>query len=416
MLKSMLAKENWDVLRGIATASMFDSSTARQLLGIMTRMHDESAADLTENMIEIDIEASYSINLGLRDELLSAVSVLRQTYIEDAHTLKRTLKRFIARSKSFEAGTYISTHVDDDDFNPVVAYNLLDEAVNASVILDADVLDYQHAQAPDAPTRSGVIGFGFSEKMDQYLDGGTANGELALYVAPAGVGKTSFLWGSMAAAARAGKQCLGITLEINSNKCVQRVDQWLTGMDKTGLVSHPVAAIRERERLAGKIWVKDWTAQQPTVDDIRALVLQMRQRGQAVDYLMIDYLELVRPEYMNHKNPRFNYSMVAKAVRAMAKELNIPVVSAWQTNRGGASKYVLSKEDIGEDWGIIKIADIAMGLNQTAEELKDKIMRVNILKQRESTNRNLAMLRCDLDRMIMRDVEFVPEPEVEAVA
>jgi len=416
LLKTMMVKENWSALRGIATPDTFDSSTARALLKIMDRMHWETTEDLHLGMVRLDIDASFQIKLEYRDELFSALDELEDIDIGDPDALKRILKRFIARDRSLKAGTYLATHVEDDDFDPSIPYAMLEEAVNASVVLDADVIDLHTAQSPADPTRTGVIGFGFSDELDKLLDGGTANGELSLYVAPSGVGKTSFLWGSLAYAASRGRACLGITLEINSRKCIQRVDQWLTGMDKYELAANPFAALKKREGLAGKVWIKDWTARQPTVDDIRALILQMRQRGQAVDYVMIDYMELVRPDHFNINQVRHGYSQIAKSLRVMSKALDVPVVSAWQTNRGGADKHVLSKTDVGEDWGVIKIADIALGLNQNAEELQQKIMRVNILKQRESTARSLVTMRCDLDRMVIKRPDVITDPEVEEVA
>jgi replicative DNA helicase len=268
------------------------------------------------------------------------------------------------------------------------------------------VLDFAMAGSPAEPTRTGVIGLGICDELDAFLDGGTANGELAMYVAPAGVGKTSYLWASTAYAASKGRNVLGITLEINARKCVQRVDQWLTKLDKYTLIANPFIAIKKREELQGKVYIKDWTAAAPTVDDIRALVLQMRQKGQPVDYLMIDYMELIRPDHFNINQVRHGYSQIAKSLRSLAKELDVVVLTAWQTNRAGADKHVLSKTDVGEDWGVIKIADIAIGLNQNAEELRDKQMRVNILKQRESTARNLVTLKCDLDRMIIHRIDL----------
>ena len=411
-LRAMMVKEHWEVLRSLVTSESIDDTTGRQLLNIINRLQEESASDITVEQMRMDIEASYKLKLDVQEELFCALVEVGAAQVQDVQLLKSTIKRFITRDKSLRAAQYIGSHIDDDGYDPSMPFHMLEDAVNSSVVLDAEVEDYATAGSPSEPTRTGVTRLGCSRALDEKLDGGTAAGELTIYVAPAGVGKTSFLWNSVAKAAESGRNVLGITLEINSRKCVQRIDQSLTGMDKFELISAPFVALEKREQLTGKIWIKDWCARQPTVDDIRALVLQMRQRGQAVDYLMIDYMELVRPEFYNIRNPRFNYSQVAKALRALAAELSIPVVTAWQTNRGGADKHILNKTDIGEDWGVIKIADIAIGLNQNVEELREKTMRVNILKQRESTNRDIVTLYCDLDRMKILDIADYREEEV----
>ena len=415
LLRSMFGKESFEILRALVNEDTLDSSVSRALLKIITRMHGETVGDLQFGAVRLDIQSSFRIKVDVMEELLRSLDKVEAADIIDADTLKRTTKRFIARDRTMKAMAYLGGHVDDDDFDPAPALTLLDEAVNASVIMDADVEDYSQAGSPSEPTRTGVIGLGVSDDLDRFLDGGTANGELTMYVAPAGVGKTSFLWKSAAHAATKGRNVLGITLEINSAKCVQRVDQALTGLDKYTLVAQPFFALEKREELKGKIWIKDWTALSPTVDDIRALILQMRQKDQPVDYLMVDYMELVRPDYFNINQVRHGYSQIAKSLRRLAKELDMPVVTAWQTNRAAADKHVLSKTDVGEDWGVVKVADIAVGLNQNSEELRDKIMRVNILKQRESTARNLVTLECDLDRMIVRPISMAADTEPEEV-
>lgn len=88
------------------------------------------------------------------------------------------------------------------------------------------------------------------------------------------------------------------------------------------------------------------------------------------------------------------------------------MASAWQAKRLAMGKHYLEKDDIGEDWGIVKNADILVGLNQNPQELRDKIMRVNIIKQRESTCRDTMNLYADLDRMIVKEHSSIEEKEV----
>jgi hypothetical protein len=85
--------------------------------------------------------------------------------------------------------------------------------------------------------------------------------------------------------------------------------------------------------------------------------------------------------------------------------LDMPIVTAWQVNREGARKTdaLLSKEDISESWDVVMIADQIIGLNQNDAERQSKRMVVNIIKQRESTERSAYTLYCDLDRLVVRD-------------
>lgn len=401
VLRSILEKENWETLQSILKEDTFPEPETARLYTIIRRLHGEDSSDITISRLEMDIGVSFvtSEQLTMRDALLTAVGSIGRVNPEKATALKATLQRFISKSKALEAAYEIVKHNDDEDFDPAGPLAMLQEAVDLQSTLNITVSSFADAPPPGAETRKGVIGLGFSEEFDNALDGGIAEGEQAIILAPSGVGKTSFMWSAAAHAAWQGANVLGVSLEINEAKCFQRLDQSNTGMDKYELSANPMRAMSKRKGMPGEVWVQDWSHMTVTVDDLRLLVLQMRSRGMPVDYLMLDYMELVHPKVVNRNNPRFNYSQVSKDLRAVSNELGLRLLTAWQTNRAAADKHVLSKTDVGEDWGIVKNADIIIGLNQNPVELKDKIMRINILKQREGTRRDYANLHCDLDRM-----------------
>jgi replicative DNA helicase len=248
-----------------------------------------------------------------------------------------------------------------------------------------------------------VTSLGISDSLDAHLCGGVGAGELLIYLAPPSRGKTSFLWATGAAAAAQVRNVLGITLELSARKCVRRVDQWLSKFTQSELISQPLFVSGARKGVEGKLYFKDWSYTGITVDDIKALVTRMRQRGEKIDYLLVDYLELVKPVKYNRHAERHNWSQTAQDLRALAVDLQIPVITAWQVNREGSEQHVLSARDVSECWDVVKHADIILGLNQNAAEMAERVMRVNVIKQRESTDRPQVYLHCDMDRMIIRD-------------
>jgi len=155
----------------------------------------------------------------------------------------------------------------------------------------------------------------------------------------------------------------------------------------------------------GKFFVKDWSHAKVTVDDIKALVRRIEAKGDKLDALVVDYLELLAPTRNNRHGERFNFSQVAKDLRALANELKIPIITAWQVNRAGYEKYVISAVDVSECWDIVKHADIIVGLNQSDEERDNKMLRINIIKQRESTARPMESYESDLDCMLIREAK-----------
>jgi replicative DNA helicase len=231
---------------------------------------------------------------------------------------------------------------------------------------------------------------------------------MMIWLAPPGVGKTSLLINQGVEMAKAGSKVLHITLEINKAKCRQRVDQKLTGLTNAERLGKPKLVVEARKALTksgGEFYIKDWCSRNVTCDDIRTLVRNMRAQGEEVDTVCVDYLELMAPSKINRHGERFNFSLVAKEMRRLANELGIKLITAWQVNRVGADKHIIGKTDVSECWDIVKHADIIMGLNQNEKELEGHILRVNIIKQRESTARPLEYYYSDLDRMVIYELD-----------
>lgn len=415
ILRALMVRENWDTLSQLLNDKWFASTIARRLFNLLAGIHAQSTTSVLPAEFKAFIIASINKETEYRNELLAHVDEIATYDIPETPALRRIIKRFYARSLSLEAAQYIAANVDEESYDPSIPGGLLTRATEMSVSLDSDVVTYENALQPDEIVRSGVIGYGFSDTFDGYLDGGKGPGELSIYMAVSGVGKTSMLLLDAMNAAKLGKNVLYVTKEINKNKCVQRLDQCLTNMDKNEMTANPAKVMAARKAVPGDIWIKDWSHTRTTVADIRALILQMKQRGENVDFLIVDYMELLEPEVYNKAAPRLNFTVVVKDLRALANELWIPISTAWQANRAASNKMYLSKEDAGEDWNVIKTADIVIGLNQNQEELKDKIMRINVIKQRESTCRAVINLYADLDRMIIREHSAYDEEEAENV-
>jgi len=399
ILRSLMVRDNWDTLSTVIAQDMFDTTASRRLYTFIGGMHEESTSNLSLSNLKLTVHATLKTQTGFRDEIEDIINHMAELDDIDTHTLHRVVRRFCARSLSMKAIEYVAAHMDDENYDPSVPGGLLTKASELGLSIDDDVVDYSEDLPPNENVRSGVLGYGFSEKFDGYLDGGKGKGELSIYVSISGVGKTSMLLLDASHAAKLGKNVLYITREINKNKCVQRLDQCYTHMDKYALTANAQSVMNMRSKVPGKIWIKDWSHRPTTVADIRALLLKMAQAGKRVDLLIVDYMELISAEFYNSNHPRLNHTAVCIDLRALANEFQIPVSTAWQAKRAAINKLYLEKDDLGEDWNVVKTADIIIGLNQNNEENKGKVMRVNIIKQRESTNRSVMHLFADLDAM-----------------
>ena len=400
-----MLRQVWEANRSTLSGDMFVGTDIRTLYGYLDELHEEHAGDIEPDDLRNKVEVKYRKDTTRKQELLEIIDDL-QAHSVSANSVQPLLAEFVSRELSTKAAVTIMQGVDDDKWDVTKAYDYLERAISVQTSVDLDVDDLMNEPPPSQEhDRPGVITMGIGPKMDNHLGGGAGQGELVIWLAGYGQGKTSLMINQGVAIAETGGNVLHISLEISKAKCMQRVDQKLTGMTSEQRLGNPGAVMAARRNMNGKFFVKDWSHAKVTVDDIKALVRRIEAKGDKLDALVVDYLELLAPTRNNRHGERFNFSQVAKDLRALANELKIPIITAWQVNRAGYEKYVISAVDVSECWDIVKHADIIVGLNQSDEERDNKMLRINIIKQRESTARPMESYESDLDCMLIREAK-----------
>ena len=226
---------------------------------------------------------------------------------------------------------------------------------------------------------------------NEFLDGGLSTKELAMVIAPPGVGKSLYLVNQGVAAIKENKKVLYISLEMAEDKIAQRFDAILTMVPTTRLKeisSMPTVKDRLTKVKAkyadSRLIIKEFPTGQLTVNQIRALLVQLKLHHDFVpDILIVDYLELLRPNRVIDAEYQAQ-ERIAQELRGLAMENNILVWTATQTNRQGKKVATITDAELGDSYGKIRPADWAISLNQTQEEYDKGRMRVYVVKARDS--------------------------------
>jgi replicative DNA helicase len=175
----------------------------------------------------------------------------------------------------------------------------------------------------------------------------------------------------------------------------------LTNMTNDEMIDARKMVMRKRKQVRGRVYVNDYTSQILTPNLVQHEVEVMRSEGLSVDFVMIDYLEIMHSDALGSNRSKKHEVLASTVVelRRVANALDVPILSAWQVNRAGSNKFVFGPEDISECWDAFKHADSVLGLNQTDLEAVNNVMRIKIMKQREDTERAMVYLHSDLRRM-----------------
>lgn len=404
MLRGVLRKEVYEANRNALTADVLTNADVQTLVKYIGELHQHTDGDLTTDDLRLALDAKYRRPDGRKEELVNLTNQIDGVPDLPFAQIQPHISDFLGRELANQAMVYIGSREDSDRWDLRVPYEMLERALSLASGVDLGVEDMSEADEPDAEQeRKGVATVGLGPRMDAHLGGGVGNGEMQIWLAPPAVGKTSLLINEGVQQAIDGEDVLHISLEISGAKCRQRVDQKLTGLTRDERLARPEAVMAARKQLKGKYYIKDWSGHNVTVADIRSLVNNMRAQGQPVTCVAVDYLELMAPTNPNRNGERFNHSQTSKELRRLGNELGVKIITAWQVNRAGADKHVVGAIDVSECWDIVKHADIILGLNQSPEELANHILRVNIIKQRESTVRPTEYYYSNLDRMIIKE-------------
>ena len=201
--------------------------------------------------------------------------------------------------------------------------------------------------------------------LDRLL-GGLQRSDLIIVASRPGVGKTSLMLSMALSAARKYHQRVAIfTLEMSSEQLVQRMVSAETGIDSQRL---RLGELREDE---WPLFVQASSALGDALmylDDTPSIsALQLRTKARrlhaehGLDLIMVDYLQLMTGDTRSENRVQ-EISYISRALKALARELNVPVMAASQLSRSveqrSDKKPILS--DLRESGSIEQDADVVM--------------------------------------------------------
>lgn len=221
---------------------------------------------------------------------------------------------------------------------------------------------------------------------------GLQNSDFILLAARPSVGKTALGIHMGLNAALAGKKVAVFSLEMSRRQILQRIISILSKVDLQNII-------------AGNIEQQDWTLLYNTtktiekldmfIDDTASISLtELRAKAKrmklekGLDLVVIDYLQLMTSEVGRNENRQQEISNISRGLKALAKELNIPVLALSQLSRKSEERSdkrpMLS--DLRESGAIEQDADVVMMLyrddyyDEDSEE--QNVIEINIAKHR----------------------------------
>ena len=247
--------------------------------------------------------------------------------------------------------------------------------------------------------------------LDKLLYGGFNRGELQIFAGGSGSGKSLFMQNLAVNWIQAGLNGAYITLELAEGLCAMRIDSMMTNTAQREIFRDIDTVEMKVKMMAKKFNSKfriKYMPAQSTVNDIRAYLKELQiQEGVTVDFLCVDYLDLLMPVSAKvSPNDLFvKDKYVSEELRNLARELNVLFVTASQLNRAAVEEVEFDHSHISGGISKINTADNVFGIF-TSRNMREKgRYQIQLMKTRSSSGVGQKVeLEFDIESLRIRDL------------
>ena len=318
----------------------------------------------------------------------------------EGFTRRQELERAILKSADL---------LEKGNFDPVE--KLIKDAVQISLTKDlgTDYFDDPKARLMALKNNNGQNSTGWPA-LDRLLYGGFNRGELQIFAGGSGSGKSLFMQNLAVNWAQAGLNGCYLTLELSEGLCSMRIDSMMTNTSSKEIfkdIDTVEMKVKMMQKKAGALQIKYMPAQS-TVNDIRAYLKELQVKtGKKVDFLCVDYLDLIMPVSAKvSPNDLFvKDKYVSEELRNLAKELNVLFVTASQLNRAAVEEIEFDHSHISGGISKINTADNVFGIFTSRAMRERGRYQIQLMKTRSSAGVGQKVdLEFDLETLRIRDL------------
>lgn len=298
----------------------------------------------------------------------------------EAFTKRQELERAILKAADM---------LEKGNFDPVE--KLIKDAVQISLTKDmgTDYFDDPKTRIEKYFDNGGQVSTGWPQ-LDRIMYGGFSRGELNIFAGGSGSGKSLVMMNLALNWLQQGLSGVYITLELSEELASLRTDAMLTDMSTKDIrkdISTAELRVKMTARKCGKYRVKYLPAQS-NINDIRSYLKEVQlQTGIIVDFMMVDYLDLLMPVSAKvSPNDLFvKDKYVSEELRNLAKELGILLVTASQLNRSAVEEIEFDHSHISGGISKINTADNVFGIFTSRAMRERGRYQIQCMKSRSST-------------------------------
>lgn len=236
---------------------------------------------------------------------------------------------------------------------------------------------------------NGQISTGWRD-IDDKLYGGVNRGEITIWCAGSGVGKSLFLQNIAINFAKQGLNVIYISLELSEELCAMRMDSMISEVATKEIfrkLDEVEIRVKQVGHKSGNLHVKQMP-QGSNVNDIKAYLKNYEiETGTKADALVVDYLDLLFPnnKKIDPSNLFVKDKFVTEELRGLMVERKMIGQTAAQLNRGAVQEQEHDHSHISGGISKIQTADNVISIFASAAMKERGQYQVQFLKTRSSS-------------------------------
>lgn len=255
--------------------------------------------------------------------------------------------------------------------------------------LGTNYFDDPRARLLKIKDNNGQVSTGW-KAVDEKLYGGVNRGEITIWCAGSGVGKSLFLQNIAINFARKGLNVVYISLELSEELCSMRMDSMISEVSTKEIfrkIDEVEIKVKQTGNKSGSMHVKQMP-QGSTCNDIKAYLKNYEiETGKRPDALVIDYLDLLFPnnKKIDPSNLFVKDKFVTEELRGLMVERQMIGQTAAQLNRGAVQEQEHDHSHISGGISKIQTADNVISIFASAAMKERGQYQIQFLKTRSSS-------------------------------
>lgn len=369
------------------------------------KRYQDASAFITKYVDDYKVMPEVSIVNASCSSDFQAISLPKENY----DWLMNEFEQF-SRHKGLERAILKSADMlEKGEYSPVE--KLIKDAIQISLNKDMGT-DYwadPRARLMKLKDNNGQISTGWPS-IDKKLYGGFKRGELNIWCAGSGGGKSLFLANLGVNFALAGLNVIYFTFELSEELVGMRVDSMLTGIASKDIFKNlddVEMKVKLTGRRAGGMQIK-YLPSGKNCNDLRSYLKEYQVKtGKKPDIILVDYLDLMMPlsVKVSPSDLFVKDKYVSEELRNFAMETQAVVVTAAQLNRSAVEEIEFDHSHISGGLSKIQTADNVIGIFTSRAMRERGRYQIQFMKTRSSSGVGQKVdLEFDIDSLRIKDL------------